>query len=344
MVNNSIFALIPRDPFDRKHLLVTSLSAGYVTGFLIGPLAKTLIGDAWPWLSSASKTTWCLGVGILIGLLTALFGILLKRRFQQMEDLSELAWGRRVTRRRVRAIAFAVVLALAFMILADVLKHTRAFSGGVLMLLLSVLLPWAYVSYDAWMHLERLCVRQRDLALQARLAPHFLHGALSTLKGQILEDPLEAQAMVDQLARLSREAMALTAERHVPLSRELAFVEAYLGVERARLGERLRVVIQVPEVLETELVPPMALQLLVENALRHGLPVEGGEIHIQAERNRMGFYLTVEDPGQGAGESIGLGQSLGILRRRLLDDSDLVLQRTPEGRHRASLRVSPSWE
>jgi len=346
MDNNSIFAFIPRDPFDWKHQLSRSLSAGYLSGALIGPLGKTLIGDAWPWLARASEIAWCLGVGILVALLTALFGLLFKRRFQRIEELSEPAWRRRITQHQVWVIIFGIVFVLCLLILGDLLKHQhlRVFSGILPFVLLGVLLPWALVNYDAWIHLERLCVRQRDMALQARLAPHFLHGALSTLKGQILEDPLEAQAMVDQLARLSREAMALTAERHVPLSRELAFVEAYLGVERARLGERLRVVIQVPEVLETELVPPMALQLLVENALRHGLPVEGGEIHIQAERNRMGFYLTVEDPGQGAGESIGLGQSLGILRRRLLDDSDLVLQRTPEGRHRASLRVSSSWE
>jgi len=108
-------------------------------------------------------------------------------------------------------------------------------------------------------------------------------------------------------------------------------------VERARRGEALQVVIEVPECLESEPVPPMSLQLLVENALRHGLTAGGGEIHILASRLPDGLQLSVEDPGQGDSATPGTGQSLGILRRRLERTSDLDLAPTSEGRHRATL-------
>ncbi len=185
---------------------------------------------------------------------------------------------------------------------------------------------------------------QRDLALQARLAPHMLFNVLSRLKGQIREDPGEAQVTVDRLAELHRELMDHVATPRVPLSQELRLVEACLGLERARLGARLQVELDVPEYLEEVPVPPLCLQVLVENALKHGVDPrpQGGRILIRAWKEASGLRLLVEDPGDGLGTSGGTGRALALLRRRLRHPEDLQLGALPEGGHRALLRVRPA--
>jgi len=311
----------PRHPFTPKRIL-------------FGALAAVVAGDMFAAVMDASRNSWwALVCGAVTALAYVLGGLWMRARLAWLEEQGEAGWQQDLQRRRT-GLLWAMVGYLALTLFATAyLGSGRQF----LILTFCIVLSALSIFQEGSTELERLLVRQRDLALQARLAPHFLHGALSTLKGAIAQDPLEAQALVDQLARLSREAVAITAEREIPLTRELAFVEVYLGVERARRGEALQVVIEVPEGLESEPVPPMSLQLLVENALRHGLPAGGGEIRILAARLPEGLQLSVEDPGQGEASQAGLGQSLGILRRRLERASDLNLATTPGGRHRATL-------
>ena len=196
----------------------------------------------------------------------------------------------------------------------------------------------ALTTMGAYYRLESLVRTQRDLLMQAQLAPHFLFNSLSTLKGQIGEEPIEAQATADRLSRLFRELMDMGSQTSVPLSRELAFVEAYLGLEQARLGARLQVDIQVPEDLEAYIVPPLSLQVLVENAVRHAIApsVDGGKLSIRASRVPAGLQLMVEDPGTGQSSNPGTGRGLQVLRARLARPSDLAFETHSAG-HRATL-------
>jgi hypothetical protein len=176
-------------------------------------------------------------------------------------------------------------------------------------------------------------------ALAARLAPHFIFNALNTLHAQIEADPREAQATTERLAELFHRVVEVASRPTIPLRQELAFIEAYLGIEQARLGDRLRVSILVPEELEAAQVPPLSLQVLVENAIKHGVaPLEpGGEVRIGAERKNGALYLWVEDPGPGVSEQRGTGTALDTLRQRLERPEDLVMGLV-EGRHRVSFR------
>ena len=193
-------------------------------------------------------------------------------------------------------------------------------------------------SMVGYYRLEALARTQRDLLVQAQLAPHFLFNSLSTLKGQIADEPLEAQATADRLSRIFRDLMDLGSQTSVPLSRELTFVEAYLGLEQARLGARLQVHIQVPDELEGFPVPPLSLQVLVENAIRHAIApsVQGGLLSIRAFRVPAGLQLVVGDPGNGQSENPGAGRGLQVLRARLARSSDLTFETVPDG-HRATL-------
>ena len=179
----------------------------------------------------------------------------------------------------------------------------------------------------------------RQQTLRARLAPHFMFNALNTLHAQIDQDPRGAQATTERLAQLFRQVMEASDLITIPLKQELAFVEAYLGIEQARLGSRLRVVIQIPEALEVAQVPPLSLQVLVENAIKHGVaPLEGGgEVSIGAAQTGTLLHLWVEDPGPGFSTRQGTGTALDTLRQRLDRPEDLAMGMT-DGRHRVGFR------
>jgi len=198
-------------------------------------------------------------------------------------------------------------------------------------------------------HLERHraeAEQQRTLAkaaqgqaLAARLAPHFIFNALNTLHAQIEADPKAAQATTERLAEMFRQVVDVMAHPLVTLKQELTFVEAYLGIEQDRLGRRLKVTIQIPEELESCEVPPMSLQVLVENAIKHGVtPLEGGgEVLIGAAKQGGWLRVWVEDPGPGISTVRGTGTALDTLRQRLDCPEDLQMAMV-EGRHRAGFR------
>jgi len=179
----------------------------------------------------------------------------------------------------------------------------------------------------------------REEALQARLAPHFIFNTLNTLHAQIEADPPGAQATTERLAQLFRQVVEVSELPTIPLKQELAFVEAYLGIEQARLGGRLKVVVAIPEELESVEIPPLSLQVLVENAVKHGVaPLErGGEVGLGAARRDGVLHLWVEDPGTGNGSGNGTGTALETLRQRLERPEDLEMGRV-DGRHRVGFR------
>jgi hypothetical protein len=213
-------------------------------------------------------------------------------------------------------------------------------------------LSWTLLTALAVVLLDRLerrgaeAERQQGLAkeakaqaMAARLAPHFIFNTLNTLHAQIEVDPKAAQVTTERLADLFRQVVSVAGLPSIPLKQELAFVEAYLGIEQVRLGERLCVTLQLPENLETGEIPPLSLQVLVENAIKHGVaPLEmGGEVRIGAERRDGFLHLWVEDPGPGFSSQQGTGTALSTLRQRLDRPEDLEMGLV-NGRHRVSFR------
>lgn len=174
----------------------------------------------------------------------------------------------------------------------------------------------------------------KDQALRAKLAPHFIFNTLNTLKAQIARDPAAAAQTTDRLAQLFRQVVQVADRPTIPLRQELAFVEAYLGIEQARLGERLTTVIDVPEELEDTPIPPLSLQVLAENAVKHGIGSReaGGTVRIEVRSlGPLGVQARVLDPGRGLGTEPGTGTALDTLRQRLAKPTDLKLQATSEG-------------
>lgn len=116
-------------------------------------------------------------------------------------------------------------------------------------------------------------------------------------------DGVPAVNMLARLAQFLRTTLDGGGRHEVPLAEELAQVERYLDIERARFGDRLSVTIEIPAGLDDALVPALALQPLVENAIRHGVSGlgAGGIVIVRGRRDGSHLALEVEDNGPGPG-------------------------------------------
>ena len=156
--------------------------------------------------------------------------------------------------------------------------------------------------------------------LQRQLHPHFLFNTLHTISALIHRNADAADAMLARLSDLLRLTLNRVRVRQLPLKEELDFIQKYLEIERARYGDRLRVVFDVdPSVLDAA-VPSLVLQPLVENALRHGIgpKVGGGRIDIIARREDDRLCLVVSDDGYGvpSHELHALNEGVGVSNTR----------------------------
>jgi len=167
---------------------------------------------------------------------------------------------------------------------------------------------------------------ERDLrdaelrALEAQINPHFLYNCLNSIRGLVTENPPLAQDMITRFATLLRYNLNRDVGHTVPLAAEAEVVADYLALEQIRFDERLRVQFDIDPKAGSLQVPPMILQTLVENALKHGigrLP-QGGEIRIQAAAEPDTLVLRVENTGQ-LGEANPADPQIGLnnVRERL---------------------------
>ncbi|TFZ47235.1 hypothetical protein E5C33_03045 [Stenotrophomonas maltophilia] len=169
---------------------------------------------------------------------------------------------------------------------------------------------------------------ERD-ALRARLNPHFMFNALNNLRALILEDPERARDMVTRLSRTLRQALAHNRSEQVMLAEELAVVDDYLAIEAIHFEQRLQVSQHIDADAMQAQLPAMALQLLVENAIKHGIGSRpgGGEVQIRATLDNAVLRLQVDNPlGTGNEPSHGHGVGLAYLRAQLGTRGRFTLQ------------------
>lgn len=168
--------------------------------------------------------------------------------------------------------------------------------------------------------LERLLTQAQLTGLSRQLHPHFLFNTLNTVVELVRSEPTRAEEMLIDLSELLRHALR-AADRHVvPLAEELELLDRYLGIQRVRFGERLRVERRIaPQALAAG-VPVLLLQPLLENALRHGLDESDVPVTVTIEARLDGerLQLAVRDdaPG-GTGATAGEGIGLANIRQRL---------------------------
>ncbi|TFY96528.1 sensor histidine kinase [Ramlibacter rhizophilus] len=154
--------------------------------------------------------------------------------------------------------------------------------------------------------------------LQARIRPHFLFNTLNSAVALVRQDPARAEAVLEDLADLFRHALAEPGES-VMLSEEIALARRYLDIEQVRFGDRLRIEWAIDPRAGTARVPPLVLQPLVENAVKHGVEPSalGAEVRVSAERRAGSVVIKVTNTVPGGQGLPGQGEAQRNVRERL---------------------------
>lgn len=163
---------------------------------------------------------------------------------------------------------------------------------------------------------SEVAAREAQLgALSAQIHPHFLFNALNALRALVVEDPARARDLVTELAEILRYALQAGTRERVALADELDIVRAYLRLESVRFEDRLTWSIEVPAEMSDLLVPPMLVQTLVENAVRHGIGTlpAGGAVTLTAAARNGDARITITNPGRWRGPRAG---GVGLLNAR----------------------------
>lgn len=220
--------------------------------------------------------------------------------------------------------------------------------------LLATLIASALVVYFLWTRdclaraaaarseAQRLAAESKLRLLQAQIEPHMLFNTLANLRALVEDDPLQAKAMIDRLITYLRSTLAASRNPSATLAAEFAQLRAYLEIMALRMGPRLAWHLHLPDDLNQETVPPMLLQPLVENALKHGLEpkVGAGSIEVRARRTADGIEIVVADDGLGlqpegigdCADNYGLGHVRERLRSTFGKQASLTIsRRAPQG-------------
>jgi signal transduction histidine kinase len=210
----------------------------------------------------------------------------------------------------------------------------------------TILCLYFYMRGSTEYHRARLATVERDAslakltALQSQLEPHMLFNTLANLRVLIALDPPRAQAMLDQLIAYLRATLSASRVPAHSLAAEFERLNDYLDLMQVRMGPRLQASLDLPAELATVPVPPLLLQPLVENSIRHGLEpqVDGGRIEVRAARDGDTLVLSVHDSGAGLhehppvdGGGFGLQQVRDRLQTMYGNAAQFTLQAAADG-------------
>lgn len=193
------------------------------------------------------------------------------------------------------------------------------YAAGTVLYLLSIAYHYAYTAIEASREAETRAMtvsiqaREAELkALKSQINPHFLFNSLNSISALTSIDPARARDMCVLLGDFLRLTLGLGEKTAIQFSEELELLEKYLAIEKVRFGARLQMHADVDDEARNCLLPPLLLQPLLENSIKHGISslVEGGEVHVSAHRNNGRLDIRVEnswDPDAPPSRKGGLG-------------------------------------
>jgi two-component system, LytTR family, sensor histidine kinase AlgZ len=157
-------------------------------------------------------------------------------------------------------------------------------------------------------------------ALRAQIDPHFLFNSLNSISALTTSDPAKARTMTLMLADFFRRSLELGSRSHIPLGDEIALISEFLTIEQVRFGTRLNIEEDIKNECRNVMVPPLILQPLVENAVRHGIAhlIEGGTLRLRCEGRGDRLVIQIQNPiDRDRPRSKGNGLGLKNVRSRL---------------------------
>lgn len=150
--------------------------------------------------------------------------------------------------------------------------------------------------------------------LKSQLNPHFMFNALNSIRALIDEDPKSAQTAVTKLSNILRYSLKIERNETVPLDEEMQTVADYLALETIRLEERIKYKITVDPKSSKIEIPPMMIQTLVENGIKHGIAkrTSGGEIYVTTKLENSNLYINIKNSGQIDDDLLKQSNGFGI--------------------------------
>jgi len=175
-----------------------------------------------------------------------------------------------------------------------------------------MVIPWTliyyfihYIEKSSKQQLDTLkleaLVKELELkTIKSHINPHFIFNALNSIRALVDENPIRARTAITELSNILRSSMQAEKSETVPLEKELDIVKDYLALEHMRFEERLQIVMDIDEDTLQQPVPPMMLQTLVENAIKHGISkqINGGTVRVVADFKDDHLELLVQNTGQ----------------------------------------------
>jgi len=213
------------------------------------------------------------------------------------------------------------------------------FVVGFTLYLLSGAGHYLVILYDETQSAQRRLIessvlaREAELkALRSQINPHFLFNSLNSVSALISTDPKAARHMTELLADFFRKSLEAGKKPFISLHEELELGTNYLNIERIRFGPRLRVAMQVDDQCRKYSVPPLILQPIIENAVKHGIAhmIDGGTITVSAQCSKHYLKISIENPcdhdrPKGTGNRIGLENIRTRLNTIYDSKSDIVV-------------------
>jgi LytS/YehU family sensor histidine kinase len=192
--------------------------------------------------------------------------------------------------------------------------------------------------------LENAIQETEGKVLRAQMNPHFVFNALNSIRALITEDPMKAKKGINQLSKLLRSSLLTERKKTIAITEELETILDYLHLEKIRYEERLNWKIDVAKNILQAQIPPMLLQTLVENAIKHGIAhsAKEGLIEINGELVEDQIHLQVINPGhlKIKGESTGIGLLNSQNRLTLLFGETAHIDLKPLDKNRILASVS----
>ncbi|HCX20280.1 MAG: histidine kinase [Flammeovirgaceae bacterium] len=154
--------------------------------------------------------------------------------------------------------------------------------------------------------------------LRSQLNPHFIFNALNSIRALVDEDPIKSKSAITQLSNILRNSLTIDRQRLVTFSEEMEMVKDYLALETIRYEERLKTKFDIDNVSLDYLIPPLMIQTLVENGIKHGISTlrNGGviEIHSKVESDRL--LIQIRNAGQYLNGKVSTGTGFGLSNTR----------------------------
>ncbi|MEO7120252.1 MAG: histidine kinase, partial [Ginsengibacter sp.] len=194
----------------------------------------------------------------------------------------------------------------------------------IIALWLLLYMVWHYLERNRKDEVDKLSlektVKELELnTIKSHINPHFIFNSLNSIRALVDENPQRARTAITELANILRSSMQVEKMETVPLRKELSIVKDYLALEHMRFEERLRIEMDIDEDTLEQPVPPMMLQTLVENAIKHGISkrIKGGSVKVISRFVGDRFELIVQNSGSLDDEMVAEGFGLTSTRDRL---------------------------